>query len=176
MSDKNALDLSAVDPAVWRIMVNDVVYGPYTFGQMKSFSEEGRLSDTSKVAFEDGGAFQPAFQHVDLMPLFQVAAPDKVRTPETEPSNFMISVQTDGDGRRAVIALLNEIGRFSELMPGCFILDSETPIRTLRTQLATVLAERGRCVIVNARSGQLAWVGLRPDADAHAKVIWKRDA
>jgi len=176
MPDKNALDLSSIDPPVWRVMVNESVYGPYTLGQMQAFCEEGRLRDTSKVALGDGGAFVPAFQHDTLRALLQGDRPRNEPTPEAQASNYLISVQTDSDGRNAVISVLNEAGRFSELMPGSFILDTVQTVVELRTQLSTVLAERGRFVIVNASTGQLAWMGLHPDADAHAKLIWKRDS
>ncbi len=174
MSDKNALDLSSIDPPIWRIMVDEVVYGPYTVGQMQSFAAEGRLLETSQVAEGDGGAFLLARAHPALMTLFQ--APTQKPEPEAEiaPANYLVSIQSDGDGRRAVISLLNELGRFSELMPGCFIFHSTTPVVELRAQLSTLLAERGRCVIVNASTGQLAWMGLSADADTHAKLIWKR--
>ena len=175
MPDKNALDLSSIDPPIWRIMVEGAVYGPYTFGQLQSFAAEGRLSEASKVANGDGGAFLIASAHAELAALFQ-AQPSVTAPAENEaPSNYFLTVQTDGDGRRAVILFLNEVGTFSELMPGSFILTSTQTIVELRVQLSTVLAERGRCVIVNARTGQLAWMGLKPDADAHAKLIWKRD-
>lgn len=176
MPDKKALDLSSIDPPIWRIMVDDVVYGPYTMGQMKTFADEGRLLETSQVAHDDGGAFLLARAHADLMSLFQ--APDRmpVEEPDLQPANYLVSIQTDGDGRRAVISLLNELGRFSELMPGCFIFHSNTAVVELRSQLSTLLAERGRCVIVNASTGQLAWMGLTADADTHAKLIWKRDS
>jgi hypothetical protein len=175
MPDKNALDLSSIDPPVWRIMVAEVVYGPYTFGQLQAFADEGRLSETSKVANGDGGAFLLARAHAELMPFFQARSEKQTREQNPEPSNYFITVQADGDGRRAVISILNELGAFSELMPGSFILASTETIVELRASLSTVLAERGRCVIVNARTGQLAWMGLKPDADAHAKMIWKRD-
>lgn len=175
MSDKNALDLSSIDPPIWRIMVEDAVYGPYTFGQLQAFAAEGRLSETSKVANGDGGAFLVARAHAELMPLFQARPSSNTPVENTEPSNYFLTVQTDGDGRRAVIALLNELGTFSELMPGSFIVSSMQTIVELRAQVSTVLAERGKCVIVNARTGQLAWMGLNADADAHAKLIWKRD-
>lgn len=174
MPDENALDLASIDPPIWRVMVDEAVYGPYTFGQLQSFAEEGRLSETSKVANGDGGAFILARAHAELLTLFQARAyvPKTDEAPES--SNYLLTVQTDGDGRRAIITFLNEIGMFSELMPGSFILTSDQTIVELRAQLSTVLAERGRCVIVNARTGQLAWMGLKPDADAHAKMIWKR--
>jgi len=175
MSDKNALDLSSIDPPIWRIMVAEIVYGPYTMGQMQSFAGEGRLLETSQVAHDDGGAFLLARAHPELMPFFQAPAHKPVADPDLEPANYLVSIQTDGDGRRAVISLLNELGRFSELMPGCFIVHSTTPVVELRAQLSTLLAERGRCVIVNASTGQLAWMGLTPDANTHAKMVWKRD-
>ena len=175
MPDKNALDLSSIDPPIWRIMVDGAVYGPYTFGQLQSFAAEGRLNEASKVANGDGGAFLVARSHAELTALFQAQQSAPAPVEQEEASNYFLTVQTDGDGRRAVILFLNEVGTFSELMPGSFILTSTQTIVELRAQLSTVLAERGRCVIVNARTGQLAWMGLKPDADAHAKLIWKRD-
>lgn len=176
MLDKSALDLSSIDPPVWRIMVDGVVYGPYTLGQMRTFADERRVLETSQVAQSDGGAFMLARAHAELMPLFQAPAPSPSADVEPELANFLVNVQTDGDGRRAVIALLNDVGRFSELMPGCFIVHASTTIVDLQAQLSTLLAERGRCVVVNATTGQLAWMGLSEDANTHAKLIWKRDA
>lgn len=176
MQDKSALDLSSIDPPVWRIMVDGVVYGPYTLGQMRTFANEGRVIETSQVAQSDGGAFINARAHAELMPFFQAPAPTPQPDAGPEPANILVTVQTDGDGRRAVIALLNEIGRFSELMPGCFIVHATTSIVDLRSQLSTLLAERGRCVVVNATTGQLAWMGLSEDANTHAKLIWKRES
>ncbi|MEM9178872.1 MAG: hypothetical protein AAGA89_04140 [Pseudomonadota bacterium] len=175
MSDKNALDLSSIDPPIWRIMVEDIVYGPYTMGQMRSFAEEGRLLESSQVAYDDGGAFVNARMHPELCELFLAPAPTPKGEIAPEPANYLVSVQTDADGRRAVISLLNEIGRFSELMPGCFILHTTQAVVDLRSQISTLLAERGRCVIVNATTGQLAWMGLTSDANTHAKLIWKRE-
>lgn len=173
MAPNDALDLSAIDPPIWRIMVGDVVYGPYTFGQMQSFVEEGRLSPASRVACDEDGAFSPALEHSALRVLFAAN-----ETPEPadriEAANYLITARTDGDGRRALIAVLNEIGRFSELMSGTFILNAEISLLDLQGQLATILAERGKVVIVNAGTGQLAWSGLGPDADQHARAIWKR--
>ena len=120
MSDKSALDLSSIDPPIWRIMVEDVVYGPYTMGQMRSFAEEGRLLESSQVAYDDGGAFLNARMLPELCDLFLASPPSPKAEFAPEPANYLVSVQTDADGRRAVISLLNEIGRFSELMPGCF--------------------------------------------------------
>jgi hypothetical protein len=175
MALNDALDLSQIDPPIWRIAVAGVVYGPYTFGQMKSFAEEDRIRSHSSVANGDGGAFYLASEHPELSPLFADDTP--TRTPEDAPeaANYLITIRTDGDGRRAMIALLNQMGRFAELMPGTFVLNAPVSALDLRNQLATVLAERGKFVIVNADSGQLAWMGLGADIDQHARTVWKRD-
>lgn len=174
MASNDALDLSQIDPPIWRIMVSDVVYGPYTLGQMRTFINEGRLSVKSSVARGDGGVFTWAMEHDDLSSLFEDAPHIPAADDTPPPANFLISVQTDSDGRRAVISVLNQTGRFSELMTGTFILNAEVTALDLRTQLSTVLAERGKFVIVNADSGQLAWMGLGADTDQHARAIWKR--
>ncbi len=175
MPDINPLDLSAIDPPIWRIMVEEAVYGPYTLGQMRAFSEEGRLSDASMVATEDGSAFKPAFQYSELRSFFSDLTEHEAPKPESAPANYLITVQADGDGRRAVISVLNECGRFAELMPGSFILHTSDRLVEIREKLSTVLAERGRFIIVNASTGQMAWMGLRDEASAHAKIVWKRD-
>jgi len=175
MASTDPLDLSQIDPPVWRIMVAGVVYGPYTLGQMRGFVDEGRLTHDSQVARGDGGAFRVAHEFLDLAAMFG-HIPQQPPSEDDKPaaSNFMITIQTDGDGRRAVISVLNESGRFSELMTGTFILNAEITAFDLRTQLSTVLAERGKFVIVNAHTGQLAWMGLGADTDQHANAIWKR--
>ncbi|MEM9055472.1 MAG: hypothetical protein AAGB16_09115, partial [Pseudomonadota bacterium] len=75
MTSADALDLSAIDPPIWRMLVNEVVYGPYTLGQMRSFVDENRLSETSQVAAGDGGAFMAADKHEALAFLFVKAPP-----------------------------------------------------------------------------------------------------
>lgn len=175
MPDTNPLDLSAIDPPIWRIMVENAVYGPYTLGQMKSFAQEGRLSDTSMVAVGDGGAFKSAFEYSELRSLIPGYGEHQALETDSDPANFLITVHADGDGRRAVISVLNECGRFAELMPGSFILHSQRRLIDIREQISTVLAERGRFVIVNASTGQLAWMGLRDEASTHAKIVWKRE-
>ena len=174
MASNDALDLSSIDPPIWRIMVSDVVYGPYTLGQMRNFVEEGRLLASSPVASGDGVAFIFAFEHQTLRDLFAADTPSSPPTEQAEAANFMITARTDSDGRTGLISLLNQIGRFSELMPGTFILHAEVSLVDLHNQLSTVLAERGKFVIANTNTGQLAWMGLGADADQHARAVWKR--
>ena len=174
MASNDALDLSQIDPPVWRIKVADAVYGPYTLGQMRGFIEEGRVNAASRVTQGVDGEFLSARDKSELSPFFPNEP--EATSPEirAKAANFVVTAQTDGDGRRAVISAFNQIGRFSELMPGTFILNAEISAFDLRNQLSTILAERGKFVIVNADTGQLAWMGLGADIDQHARAIWKR--
>ena len=174
MAQKDALDLSAIDPPVWHIKVGDVVYGPYTLGQMRSFAAENRLQANSNVSREPDGNYSAALAHSDLRVLFDEADATTATAAAAEAANFLIALRTDADGRRAVIAVLNELGRFSELMSGTFILHAAISAFDLRNQLSTILAERGKFVIVNATTGQLAWMGLGSETDQHARAVWKR--
>jgi len=71
MAQDDTLDLGRIDPPIWRILVADVVYGPYTMGQMQSFLRESRLSPQSIVAMGDGGAFKPASEQAGLASCFE---------------------------------------------------------------------------------------------------------
>lgn len=174
MAQKDALDLSAIDPPIWHIKVGDIVYGPYTLGQMRSFAAEDRLRANSNVARAAEGTYSAALAYSDLRVLFDDAETTTATAAAAEVANFLITLRTDADGRRAVIAVLNELGRFSELMSGTFILHAAISAFDLRNQLSTILAERGKFVIVNATTGQLAWMGLGADTDQHARAVWKR--
>jgi len=55
MDNSKPLDLDKVDPCVWRILVADKVYGPFTLGQLRVFILDGRINARSKIAEGDGG-------------------------------------------------------------------------------------------------------------------------
>ena len=73
MVQKDALDLSAIDPPVWHIKVGDIVYGPYTLGQMRSFAAEDRLRANSSVARGAESTYSAALAYSDLRTLFDEA-------------------------------------------------------------------------------------------------------
>lgn len=174
MAGDSALDLSAIDPPVWRIMVEDVVYGPYTLGQMRSYLAEERLGPGTLVADGDGGAFVPAREQDGLRALFDESKAQATTEAVTTPCNYLITLRCSSDERADMIQVLNQAGRFSELMVGTFILNTTLKVAELRTQLEQAAMGQVKFVIVNADSGQLAWSGLGTDADQHARQIWQR--
>jgi hypothetical protein len=160
MNNDETLDLSEIDPPIWRIMANDIVYGPYTLGQMRAFQTEGRVAMTSKVADGDGGAFMEAKDQPRLASLFRAVEQMPVSLEAAAEANYLIGI-------------LNEIGRFAELMPGTFVLSAAISIGELRKRLNSVSEMGDKLVVVNADNGRLAWLGLGPETDIHVRSVWK---
>ena len=174
MAKTGTLDLAKVDPPVWRILVNDVVYGPYTLGQMRSFVDENRLSPQSKVAMGDGGAFMPASQQEELLKVFEpVVEEEPVRAPD-EPANHVIVLKSVAQSRKLMLEVLNEHGRFAEVMPGVFVVRTATKTAKLRDALLAVSDDGDRIIMVNADSGRLAWLGLGDDISGHIHAVWAK--
>lgn len=171
MSDEDALDLSEIDPPVWRVMVGDVAYGPYTLGQMRSFVGEQRLNRVSLVAEGDGGAFMAASEQPGLASVFDNAAAVEAAS-EAETMRQVVIVRHVEGSRAAMLDVLNELGTFGEVMPGVYLIQTTETTAQLRAQLAAVADDGDRILVVNASNGRLGWQGLSDDAGAHIRAIW----
>lgn len=174
MSNDDVLDLSQVDPSIWRVMVKEVVYGPYTLGQMRSFVVENRLTPKSKTAEGDGAPFIPAGEQPALTEVFQSHFAEKNSKSASKLANHVIVVKSMGDSRNRVISVLNTLGRFTETMPGVFLLRTATRTAKIRELLDDVADDRDRILIVNADDGRLAWSGLGPELDSHIRSVWQQ--
>ncbi|GAB5458413.1 MAG: hypothetical protein Hens3KO_14430 [Henriciella sp.] len=173
MSANDPLDLSVIDPSIWRVLIEEDVYGPYTFGQMRSFVLEGRIKASSKVACGDGAAFTLAGNNDRLSSLFpgQQDEPDVSDAPARQ--NHVIISQVEYEIRQRVIAVLNELGEFTEIMPGVYLLNTAHRTAKIHECLNAVTCENDRILIVNASDDRLAWIGLRDDIGAHIRNVWK---
>ena len=172
MTTETPLNLSAVDPPVWHVMVSDTSYGPYTLGQMKSFISEGRISATTRVAKGDGGAFRPAAQVAELLSGFGEA----VRTDfGEEPANFVIITRIQGSAENAIGHALNELGTYGQVMPGIYLLRSRARLSRIRDRLQSLTGTRDKVMIVDASNDRLAWFHLGPETDVHVHAVWDRD-
>ncbi len=172
MTNQDVLDLSEIDPPIWQIMVKQVVYGPYTLGQMRSFVLENRLTLKSSTAEGDGAAFLPAGEQPRLSAIFQEHLASQPVEQTGPAANHLIVAGTRGDNRSQVIAVLNRLGRFAEIMPGTYLLNTTTRTADLRQQLEVACADDAKVVIVNADTGRLAWLGLGSETDTHIRTIW----
>ncbi len=176
MARDDTLDLGRIDPPIWRILVADVVYGPYTIGQMQSFLHENRLSPQSVVAMGDGGAFKPAAEQAGLAKLFrefEKKKPTSETDIEVEPSNYVIIHKGPKEARHAVVEALNGIGMFVEAMDGVFLINTDLRTTDVRDRILAECDEADRVLIVNTDQSRLAWHGIGHDISTHIHKVWK---
>lgn len=161
----NAVDLNAVDPAVWRVMAGEKVFGPYTRAQMLRFIREQRVAPDSMIAEGNGAAFIPAVE----APTFAEAF-----APSTggEPANFMIVARLTGIRKENLVRLLNSFGQFAEAAPGIFIFRAPVSLAKLRARIEIVVHEDDQVIIVDATHNRFGGIHLGPEADVHARAIW----
>ena len=172
MTRSKPLDLDKVDPSVWRVLVSDEVYGPYTLGQVRQFIKEGRIKARSKIAEGNNARFVPAASSPKLRPVFQK---ETLATPAAKFANLVIIARLL-DSDRALVNMLNQLGSFGEAMPGVFLLKSNARLSEIHTKLTSVAREGEKIMIVDATHDRLAWLGLGAETDEHMKAIWSKAA
>jgi len=172
------LDLSEIDPPVWRVLIQDTAYGPYTFGQMQSFIGEGRIGLQTKISKGDVAPFVDAETVQELQPALREKALTKPKRRESDqsdtPQNYIIVSRLTGAGENSLVQSLNTFGSFGEAMPGVYVLRSKTKLSVIQQRLQTLTQERDRILIVNATTNRLGWFNLGPEADVHLRSVWDK--
>ena len=174
MASETPLNLAEIDPPVWRVLVKDKAYGPYTLGQMRGFILEGRVTRKTKIAEGDGGAFKPAGD----IPRLSMAFGEHLAPTHADinaPANYVIVAQLAGEDTNAVTGLLNSCGIFAEIASGLYVLRSRLRLAKLREAMDNLSNAGDRIIIINASNGRLAWLGLGQDADAQIRSVWDTD-
>jgi len=175
-----SLDLSKVDPPVWRVLIKSTAYGPYTLGQLQGFIEDGRIGLQTKVAKGDGAAFIAAETIPELQPALRkkfINARNKGEEdrPDTPHNYIIITKLSGGDGAsQALMQAINSFGSFGEAMPGIFVLRSKVKLSTIQKALNAAVSSKDRVLIVDATSNRLGWFNLGPEADVHLRSIWDK--
>lgn len=171
----NALNLADLDPAVWHIMAKDKAHGPFTLGQLQSFADGGKIGPMTRISSGDGEPFLPALNHSALrarIEAFQVGRTAR----RTEASNFVIISGPDaaaGASRRHLIgAALNLLGRFSEPMPGTYILRCARPLSDVRRALEAATPGGAQLLIFESRDARLGWTGLPAQGSEAILAVW----
>ena len=172
MPRSKPLDLSEVDPSIWRVLVSDEVYGPYTLGQIRQFIKEGRISARSKIAEGNNARFIQASDCAKLSLAFSIPSQD---SPQAKPANLVVIAQLLDDDR-ALVGALNQLGSFGEAMPGVFLLKSSIRLSEIHTRLSAAITEGEKIMVVDASNDRLAWLGLGSDADEHVHAVWSNAA
>ena len=172
MNGHEPLDLNQVDPATWRVFVNETDYGPYTLGQVRAFVIEGRIGQHTKIAQGHGAPVIEAGTCSKLASTFS-ELPSR-QTKDTQSNFVIIAYLLEGD--RELVELLNRIGSFGEAMPGVFLLRSGLKLSEIQSELHEIASCEEKIMIVDASHNRLAWLGLGPDANAHMKSVWDKVA
>ncbi|MEO1029426.1 MAG: hypothetical protein AAFX02_10260 [Pseudomonadota bacterium] len=175
MHQRELVELGDIDPAAWRILIRGTVYGPYTLGQVRSFAQEGRIGAHSKLARGEQASFLHAETYAELGDIF-AAEDEATAQPENALNNYLIIVQPASLPEGSpLLDTLNAAGRFTEAMPGIFVLRSSERVGTLRRQLNEVSHPGEQIVIVDASNDRLAWCNLSVDASEHLRAVWGND-
>lgn len=172
------LDLSQVDPPVWRVLIKNTAYGPYTLGQMQSFVGEGRIGLQTKVAKGDGEPFVAAETIRELQDALRekhISQPRGQADGKTEAShNFIIISRLAGMGEDNLVKRLNTLGSFGIAMTGVYVLRSSVKLSALQQALQQATGARDEVLIVDATADRLGWFNLGPEADVHLRSVWDK--
>ena len=174
---QSALDLSEVDPPIWRVLIQNTAYGPYTLGQMAAFIAEGRVGLHTKVAKGDGAAFVDAETVSSLQPaLREKMSSQDSAAPEDdgEPHNYLVITRLSAGGNDTLMHTLNNLGSFGEAMPGVYVLRSASRLAKIQSMLRKLTGARDKVLIVDASTNRLGWFNLGPEADVHLRSIWEK--
>lgn len=176
MSSDAVLQLQEVDPPVWRVMVGDTDYGPYTLGQMRKFIAERRVGLETLVTRGEG-AFCPARTVPELGTAF---ASQRHRAHGEEeaaavPSNFVVVSSLRGEASLGLIRAMSSLGRFVEVFPGTFILRSRQKLARVQNTLGSAIGAADRFLVVDANHNRLAWRNLGPEVDVAVRSVWDRE-
>lgn len=179
----------------WRINVGGQVYGPYTGRQIQAFAKEGRVAPHSIVQAGEMGPWITAIDDPVLGQLFVVEGKRKVSSrqetvgagaptvtagsweaTDAEESNFVIIAELRGTGTGSLHSAIAKLGDCYRLTPSSWLLRSDRSIGTVRNELTTVLGRSDSIFVVDTAHNRTAWFNLGPDADAHIRKVWKREA
>ena len=93
-----------------------------------------------------------------------------------EASNFVIISGPDSGAetsrRHALVAALNELGRFAEPMPGTFVLRSDRPLAEVRRALFAAATKDTQLLIFESRDARLGWTGLSMQGADGVRAVW----
>lgn len=172
--------------STWRINVIGQVYGPYTGHQIRSFAREGRLAPHSIVQAGEMGPWITAIDDPVLGQLFvpepvkksvQPVAAAGVGAPAAAPeSNFVVVTELRGTGTGAIQSVISKLGEAYRLSSSVWLLRSSRTAAAIRNELTPCMGRSDTLFVVDTNQSKTAWFNLGPEADAHIRKVWKREA
>lgn len=169
------IDLARVDPAIWRVLIDEQPHGPYTLGQIGQFITEGRLHAGSRLS---GGHEQPFLPIRDIPRLAQALAPalaERARI-RAEASNYLITARAPAPSEAALWrdlpGCLDGLGRHVQPMPGTFLLRSARSLAEVKAALTEALPKKAQVFVLQTREARLGWVGFEDDIAETVRPVW----
>ncbi|AXE65170.1 hypothetical protein BBF93_13815 [Hyphomonas sp. CACIAM 19H1] len=169
------IDLSRIDPAIWRVLAGGEVHGPYTLGQIQQFAIEGRLHAASRIS---GGDDQPFLPIRDMPRLAEALAPafaERARR-RAEAANYLITARAPAPAEAALWrdlpACLDTLGKHMQPIPGTFLLRSARSLSEVRATLAEALPKTAQVFVLQTREARLGWVGFEEDMAEAVRPVW----
>lgn len=174
-SPATPIDLSRIDPAIWRVLAAGEAHGPYTLGQLQQFVIEGRLHAASKIS---GGEDQPFLPIRDMPRLAEAlihAFAERARR-RAEASNYLITARAPAPAEAALWrdlpGCLDTLGKHMQPIPGTFLLRSAKSLSEVREALAAALPKTAQVFVLQTREARLGWVGFEEDMSDAVRPVW----
>lgn len=169
------IDLSRIDPAIWRVLAGGDVHGPYTLGQIQQFVTEGRLHSASRISGGDQQPFLPIRGVPRLAEALAPAFAERARR-RAEAANYLITVHAPAEAEAALShglpACLDTLGKHMQPIPGTFLLRSARSLSEVRAALAEALPKTAQVFVLQTREARLGWVGFDEDMAEAVRPVW----
>ncbi|MBY9068505.1 GYF domain-containing protein [Hyphomonas sp. WL0036] len=169
------IDLSRIDPAIWRLQVQGTVHGPYTLGQLQQFVIEGRLHPGSHVSAAENQPFLPIRETPRLTEALAPAFAERNRR-RAEASNYLIVARAPAPAEAALWrdlpGCLDGLGKHVQTIPGTFLLRSARSLAEVRAALAEALPKTAQVFVLQTREARLGWVGLDESMNDTVRAVW----
>ena len=169
------IDLSRIDPAIWRILINGEAHGPFTIGQVRQFVIEGRIHAGSRLSGGPEQAFLPLREIPRLAEAIAPAFAERARR-RAEAANYIITARAPAPAEAALWrdlpGCLDQLGQHVQPMPGTFILRSARSLNEVRSALAAALPKTAQVFVLQTREARLGWVGFEEDMAEMVRPVW----
>ncbi|MFN4184879.1 MAG: hypothetical protein ACK4M6_08825 [Hyphomonas sp.] len=174
-SPSTTIDLSRIDPAIWRILAGGEAHGPYTLGQLQQFVIEGRLHGASRISAGDDQPFLPIRDMPRLAEALAQAFAERARR-RAEASNYLITARAPAPAEAALWrdlpGCLDTLGKHMQPIPGTFLLRSGKSLAEVREALAAALPKTAQVFVLQTREARLGWVGFEEDMSDAVRPVW----
>lgn len=169
------VELSQIDPAVWRLLAGRETFGPYTIGQLQQFAIEGQITPRSQIAQGEVEPFRAVSAIPHLAETLSGAFAERIRR-RAEAANFLIITRAPLPAEAASASQIPEclagLGKYMMLMHATWLLRSAKPLASVRTALTGALPCNVQFVVMEAREARLSWLGLGDEMADAVRTVW----